>query len=155
RRTDAGARLAGSRVRRRCLCPTLPADAAGQAADRESGPGLGGCPAPGQRAAGGRGDCPARQSRQEIEDAAGEVLATFFLGDIVVYANERAKHNTGRSPRFKGGIMPHALSTRSAYSVRSLTVSVLVAWFLLALGGSLLGVFDSEPRPPIPLGLAA
>src|SRR5262249_41111208 len=89
RRTDAGARLAGSRVRRRCPCPTLPADAAGQAADRESGPGLGGCPAPGQRAAGGRGDSPPRQSRQEIEDAAGEVLATFFLGDIVVYANER------------------------------------------------------------------
>src|SRR5262249_24408535 len=51
--------------------------------------------------------------------------------------------------------MPHALSTRSAYSVRSLTVSVLAAWFLLALGGSLLGVFDSEPRPPSPLGLAA
>jgi hypothetical protein len=25
---------------------------------------------------------------------------------------------------------------------------------LLALGGSLLGVFDSEPRPPLPLGLA-
>jgi hypothetical protein len=40
-------------------------------------------------------------------------------------------------------------------SVRNLTVAVLVVWFLLALGGSLLGVFDSEPRPPLPLGLAA
>jgi hypothetical protein len=51
--------------------------------------------------------------------------------------------------------MAHALGTRPATSVRNLTVAVLVVWFLLALGGSLLGVFDSEPRPPIPLGLAA
>ena len=51
--------------------------------------------------------------------------------------------------------MAHALSTRPVTSVRNLTVAVLVAWFFLALGGSLLGVFDSEPRPPIPLGLAA
>ena len=51
--------------------------------------------------------------------------------------------------------MAHALSTRPATGVRNLTAAVLVAWFLLALGGSLLGVFDSEPRPPIPLGLAA
>ena len=51
--------------------------------------------------------------------------------------------------------MAHALSTRPATGVRNLTVAVLVAWFFLALGGSLLGVFDSEPRPPIPLGLAA
>jgi hypothetical protein len=51
--------------------------------------------------------------------------------------------------------MAHALSTRPTNSVRNLTVSALVVWFLLALGGSLLGVFDSEPRPPIPLGLAA
>jgi hypothetical protein len=33
-------------------------------------------------------------------------------------------------------------------------VIVLVVWFLLAVGGSLLGVFDSEPRPPLLLGLA-
>src|ERR1700677_4099692 len=39
--------------------------------------------------------------------------------------------------------------------VRNLTTIVLAVWFLLALGGSLLGVFDGEPRPPIPLGLAA
>jgi hypothetical protein len=51
--------------------------------------------------------------------------------------------------------MSQALSTRPANSVRNLTVAVLVAWFLLALGGSLLGVFDSEPNPPVPLGLAA
>jgi len=51
--------------------------------------------------------------------------------------------------------MSHALSTRPTNSVRNLTVAVLVVWFLLALGGSLLGVFDSEPRSPIPLGLAA
>jgi len=51
--------------------------------------------------------------------------------------------------------MPLALSTRPSHGVRSLTVSILVVWFLLALGGSLLGVFDSEPRPPILLGLGA
>jgi hypothetical protein len=52
-------------------------------------------------------------------------------------------------------IMAHALSTRPATSVRNLTVAIVVLWFLLALGGSLLAVFDSEPRPPISLGLAA
>src|SRR2546422_6456288 len=46
------------------------------------------------------------------------------------------------------------LSRPPATGVRNLTAAVLVAWFLLALGGSLLGVFDSEPRPPILLGLA-
>ena len=51
--------------------------------------------------------------------------------------------------------MSHAHITRPTHGVRNLTVAVLVVWFLLALGGSLLGVFDSEPRPPIPLGLAA
>ena len=51
--------------------------------------------------------------------------------------------------------MAHALGTRPTASVKGLTVAVLVVWFLLALGGSLLGVFDSEPRPPLPLGLAA
>jgi hypothetical protein len=48
----------------------------------------------------------------------------------------------------------HALSTRPTAGVRLLTAAVLVAWFLLALGGSLLGLFDSQPRPPIALGLA-
>jgi hypothetical protein len=52
-------------------------------------------------------------------------------------------------------IMAHALSSRSISSVKNLTVAVLVLWFLLAVTGSLLGVFDSEPRPPLPLGLAA
>jgi hypothetical protein len=51
--------------------------------------------------------------------------------------------------------MSHALNTRPTHGVRNLTVSVLVVWFLLALGGSLLGIFDSQPRPPIPLGLFA
>jgi hypothetical protein len=51
--------------------------------------------------------------------------------------------------------MAQALSTRPANGVRNLTVAVLAVWFLFALGGSLLGVFDSEPRPPVPLGLAA
>ncbi len=51
--------------------------------------------------------------------------------------------------------MAHALSTRPTISVRNLTVAILSAWFLLAVAGSLLGVFDSEPRPPLPLGLAA
>ena len=51
--------------------------------------------------------------------------------------------------------MAHSLSTRPVHSVRNLSGAVLAAWFLLALGGSLLGVFDSQPRPPLPLGLAA
>ena len=51
--------------------------------------------------------------------------------------------------------MAHALSTRPTISIRNLTVAVLVVWFLLAVAGSLLGVFDNEPRPPLPLGLAA
>jgi hypothetical protein len=51
--------------------------------------------------------------------------------------------------------MSYALATRPTRGVRSLTVATVAVWFLLALGGSLLGVFDSEPRPPIPLGLAA
>src|SRR2546426_430612 len=46
--------------------------------------------------------------------------------------------------------MAHALSTRPTHSVRNLTTAVLVVWFLLALGGSLLGVFDSESRTPLP-----
>jgi hypothetical protein len=51
--------------------------------------------------------------------------------------------------------MSHALSTQPTQGVRNLTVAALVVWFLLALGGSLLGVFDSEPRPPLALGLTA
>jgi hypothetical protein len=38
--------------------------------------------------------------------------------------------------------------------VRNRTIVVLVVWFLFALSGSLLGVFDSGPRPPLLLGLA-
>ena len=51
--------------------------------------------------------------------------------------------------------MSQALITRPTHGVRNLTLAALAVWFLLALGGSLLGVFDSESRPPILLGLAA
>jgi len=46
------------------------------------------------------------------------------------------------------------LAARPGTGVRNLTAAVLLAWFLLALGGSLLGVFDSGQRPPLLLGLA-
>jgi hypothetical protein len=51
--------------------------------------------------------------------------------------------------------MAHALTTRPTHTIRNLTIVVLAAWFLLALSGSLLGVFDSESRPPLLLGLTA
>jgi hypothetical protein len=44
--------------------------------------------------------------------------------------------------------MAFALVTRPANGVRNLTIAAVVAWFLLALFGSLPGVFDSEARPP-------
>jgi hypothetical protein len=52
-------------------------------------------------------------------------------------------------------IMAHALSARPTISGRNLTLAVVLVWFLLAVAGSLLGVFDSEPRPPLLLSLAA
>jgi hypothetical protein len=51
--------------------------------------------------------------------------------------------------------MNQFVQARSTISVRDLTAVVLVLWFLLAVVGSWLGVFDSTPRPPILLGLAA
>ena len=51
--------------------------------------------------------------------------------------------------------MSQALTTRPTYGVRNLTLAILAVWFLFALGGSLLGLFDSGPRPPLLLGLAA
>jgi len=51
--------------------------------------------------------------------------------------------------------MAHALSVRPGHGVRNLTIGIVAAWFLLALGGSLLGAFDSAPRPPLLLGLFA
>ena len=51
--------------------------------------------------------------------------------------------------------MAQALTTRPTHGVRNLTLAVLALWFLFALGGSLLGLFDSGPRPPLLLGLAA
>ena len=47
-----------------------------------------------------------------------------------------------------------ATAKEVTHGVRNRTIVVLVAWFLFALGGSLLGVFDSGPRPPVLLGLA-
>jgi hypothetical protein len=55
----------------------------------------------------------------------------------------------------KENVMACGLTARPANGVRNLTATVIPLWFLLALSGSLLGVFDSEPRPPILLGLAA
>jgi serine/threonine-protein kinase len=118
----------------------------GQAADREGGPGLGGGPAPGHRVAGGRGDRPARPGRQEAGRVEGPPLTRrCFSGRSCIYNNMARKE----------GIVAHALNTRPAGGVRNRAVGVLAAWFLLALAGSLLGVFDSETRPPILLGLAA
>lgn len=52
--------------------------------------------------------------------------------------------------------MAQALHARPTHSIRNLTVGALVIWFMLALAGSLLGVFDSGlRRPPLALGLAA
>ena len=51
--------------------------------------------------------------------------------------------------------MSQALAARPTHGVRNLTLAALAVWFLLALGGSLLGVFDSGPRPPLLLALAA
>jgi len=51
--------------------------------------------------------------------------------------------------------MHHSLRTAPNDRVKALTVAVVALWFLVALGGSALGVFDSNRRPPIPLGAAA
>lgn len=51
--------------------------------------------------------------------------------------------------------MAHVIHARHTVSPGHLAVAVVVVWFVLALVGSLVGVFDSEPRPPILLGLAA
>jgi hypothetical protein len=58
-------------------------------------------------------------------------------------------------PFLKERIMSQALTTRPTYGARNLTLVFLAALFLFALGGSLLGVFDSGPRPPLLLGLTA
>ena len=50
-------------------------------------------------------------------------------------------------------ITRHPLS-KNTTSARHLTVAALIVWFVLALVGSLLGVFSSAPNPPILLGLA-
>jgi hypothetical protein len=52
-------------------------------------------------------------------------------------------------------IMAQALHVRHTVSPGQLAAAVVLAWFVLTLVGSLAGVFNSEPRPPILLGLAA
>jgi hypothetical protein len=47
-----------------------------------------------------------------------------------------------------------ALAT-STGGVRNTVIGVVAAWFLAALVGSWIGVFDTQPSPPIPLGLFA
>jgi len=51
--------------------------------------------------------------------------------------------------------MALAHGARPTTRARNLTLAVLPVWFLLALGGSLMGAFDNEPHPPVPLGLGA
>lgn len=51
--------------------------------------------------------------------------------------------------------MAQVLQARHTVSPRQRAVAVVFVWFVLALVGSLAGLFDSEPRPPILLGLAA
>jgi hypothetical protein len=51
--------------------------------------------------------------------------------------------------------MASALTARSTDGVRNVTATAIGIWFFLALSGSLAGYFDSEPRPPLLLGLAA
>ena len=51
--------------------------------------------------------------------------------------------------------MTHSVSAKPNGRSKSLMAILLSLWFLLALGGSSLGVFDSGQRPPIALGAAA
>jgi hypothetical protein len=55
--------------------------------------------------------------------------------------------------REKENVMATALIARPIGNVKVLTLTAVSVWFLLALFASLFGVFDSEPAPPIPLGL--
>jgi hypothetical protein len=45
--------------------------------------------------------------------------------------------------------MATALTARTLGNVKVLTLTAVAVWFLLALFGSLFGVFDSDPAPPI------
>jgi hypothetical protein len=51
--------------------------------------------------------------------------------------------------------MTNGISTQPTVRIRNLAFAVILLWFLFALAGSLLGVFNSQSGPPIPLGLAA
>jgi len=61
------------------------------------------------------------------------------------------ERNSGLSP-YSVHLLPRA---KPDDRVKTLTVAIISLWFLLALGGSVLGVFDSKQRLPIPLGAAA
>lgn len=57
--------------------------------------------------------------------------------------------------------MAHVLDTQAQNEpsriagTRNLTIGIVAGWFAFAVTGSLMGLFDSGPRPPIPLGLSA
>jgi hypothetical protein len=51
--------------------------------------------------------------------------------------------------------MHPSLLTLSSSRQWASTILILLVWFLLALAGSLIGVFDSHERPPLLLGIAA
>ncbi|MGH8058739.1 MAG: hypothetical protein ACREOH_16120, partial [Candidatus Entotheonellia bacterium] len=59
----------------------------------------------------------------------------------------------------KSGLPPYSIHllrwAKPNDRVKAVTVAILSLWFLFALGCSLLGVFDSKQRLPIPLGAAA
>ena len=59
----------------------------------------------------------------------------------------------------KSGLSPYSVHqlpwAKPNDRVKALTVAIISLWFLLALSCSLLGVFDSKQRLPIPLGAAA
>ena len=59
----------------------------------------------------------------------------------------------------KSGLSPYSVHhlpwAKPNDHIKTVTVTILSLWFLLALSCSLLGVFDSQQRPPIPLGAAA
>jgi hypothetical protein len=50
--------------------------------------------------------------------------------------------------------MAQSIRVGHTFTERNIAVAILAAWFLLAVAASLLGIFNSEPHPPIMLGLA-
>ena len=99
RQAVAGPRLAGGRAGRGRPCPALPADAPGEAADREGGPGLGGGPAPGQpNCWGTRGSpCSTKPPRSCGRPRPKADRPVFFSDDTCIY-NKRGRHEPRRTP---------------------------------------------------------